>query len=90
VRYTEQGAVTVTNRARFRARRRHGVGMSAEDLDRVFPALLPRQQPDAAGHGVGLTIVKRLSDRFGWRVVLESQLGVVTRANDQVSKSHPV
>jgi signal transduction histidine kinase len=31
------------------------------------------------GHGVGLTIVRRLSDRFGWPVTIDSTLGIGTR-----------
>jgi signal transduction histidine kinase len=30
------------------------------------------------GHGVGLTIVRRLSDRFGWPVTISSQPDVGT------------
>jgi signal transduction histidine kinase len=31
------------------------------------------------GHGLGLTIVRRLSDRFGWPVTIDSSPGVGTR-----------
>jgi signal transduction histidine kinase len=30
------------------------------------------------GHGVGLSIVRRLSDRFGWPIEIVSQPGVGT------------
>jgi signal transduction histidine kinase len=30
------------------------------------------------GHGVGLTIVRRLSDRFGWPISIVSEPGVGT------------
>ena len=33
----------------------------------------------AIGHGVGLTIVKRLSDRFGWSLKVDSAPEVGTR-----------
>ena len=42
------------------------------------------------GHGVGLAIVRRLSDRFGWPVHIESQQGVGTRVEITFpSGSHP-
>jgi signal transduction histidine kinase len=56
--------------------------MSEDDLERVGQPFFRGAQAGGAkgGHGVGLTIVKRLADRFGWRVSLESKLGVGTRA----------
>jgi signal transduction histidine kinase len=56
-----------------------GVGM---EPDRVRTLLKPFHRADpnrAGGHGVGLTIVKRLSDRFGWPVQIDSQPGSGTR-----------
>ena len=37
------------------------------------------KRPRRGGHGVGLTIVQRISDRFGWPVTVESELGRGTR-----------
>lgn len=48
----------------------------ADDARRDGAAARPRPR---GGHGVGLTIVKRLSDRFGWPVRIDSTPGVGTR-----------
>ena len=41
------------------------------------------------GHGVGLTIVRRLSDRFGWPLRLESTLGIGTKATIELPLAQP-
>jgi signal transduction histidine kinase len=58
-----------------------GPGMDAEELERVFDPFFRGGgvAPDRGGHGVGLTIVRRLSDRFGWPVAIDSTPGVGTR-----------
>ena len=55
-----------------------GVGLPAarvHDLEQPFV----RGSAAGSGYGVGLTIVRRLSDRFGWPVEFTSQAGVGTR-----------
>lgn len=78
--YTERGTVTVTVGKDFVRVDDTGVGMDAETLERLGEPFFRGQQTGKGGHGVGLTIVKRLADRFGWRVALESEAGVGTRA----------
>lgn len=78
--YTEQGSVTLTVGKDFVRVDDTGVGMSPADLERVGQPFFRGAQTGKGGHGVGLTIVKRLADRFNWRVSLESRLGVGTRA----------
>ena len=53
-------------------------GMAPEEVEKVFKPFY-RAGRQRGGHGVGLTIVKRLSDRFGWPVHVESSPGVGTR-----------
>lgn len=55
-----------------------GPGMSAEDLGEAFKPF-KRGQRRRGGFGVGLTIVKRLTDRFGWTLGIESEPGHGTR-----------
>lgn len=57
-----------------------GVGMSAAEVENAFKPYFRGQTTAKGGHGVGLTIVKRLSDRFKWPVEIESEPGVGTRA----------
>jgi signal transduction histidine kinase len=56
-----------------------GVGMPGEEIEQVFQPFFRGGSRARGGHGVGLTIVKRLSDRFGWPVQFDSTLGVGTR-----------
>lgn len=57
-----------------------GVGMGSDELIRAFEPFF-RANPDAStGPGLGLSIVRRLCERFGWTITLESQPGQGTRA----------
>ena len=80
--YTNEGSVTVTLGRHFVRVEDTGVGMSEDVLDKVGrqPFFRGDQAATRGGHGVGLTIVRRLSDRFGWPVEMTSKLGVSTRA----------
>ena len=75
--YTERGAVTVTIDTGCVLVRDTGIGMSEEDLAHVFESFY-RGRSKGEGHGIGLSIVKRLSDRFGWDINIASKLGVGT------------
>ena len=74
--YTERGAVTVTIDTGCLIVRDTGIGMSEEDLAHVFESFYRGGKGE--GHGIGLSIVKRLADRFGWEVDISSKLGVGT------------
>ena len=56
-----------------------GAGIAREELDAVFEPFVRAANASRGGHGVGLSIVKRLCDRFGWSVRLESAPGTGTR-----------
>lgn len=56
-----------------------GVGISDDKVKQVFEPFVRGDTRNRGGHGVGLTIVKRLSDRFGWPVHFHSTVGVGTR-----------
>ncbi len=88
--YTEQGEVTVTVGRDWIRVDDTGVGMSPEDLERVGQAFYRGAATSTkGGHGVGLTIVRRLSDRFGWPVELQSTLGVGTSATLRFPRAMP-
>ena len=57
-----------------------GVGMSAEELARVFEPFYRAGDGRKDGQGIGLSIVRRLSERYSWPVRLESQPGKGTTA----------
>ncbi len=56
-----------------------GIGISAENLPRLFQPFIQldaRLSRQYEGSGLGLTLVKRLTDLHGGRTEVESQLGV--------------
>lgn len=78
VAYTERGHVRVTIGPQLVEIEDTGVGLPPErvrDLRKPFLRGVHRHP----GHGVGLTIVHRLSDRFGWPVTIDSEPGRGTR-----------
>ncbi len=88
--YTEHGRVTVTVGNDFIRVDDTGVGMSEEDLAHAFQPFYRASGNHRGGHGVGLTIVRRLSDRFGWPVELTSRLGEGTSATIRFPHPLPV
>ena len=77
VTYTENGDVEVSllvDRVRFNDT---GIGMSREELANMFEPFYRAEtsRGDGKGHGLGLAIVRRLSDRYGWTLNARSQPG---------------
>jgi signal transduction histidine kinase len=78
--YTEKGSVTVRVESDRVLVEDTGVGMTEEDANRAFQAFFRAQGSSSrSGYGVGLAIVRRLSERFGWPVQLKSELGKGTK-----------
>jgi signal transduction histidine kinase len=71
--YTEQGKVVVTVRRDSVQVADSGVGMSPDELARVFEPFYRAGDGRKDGQGIGLSIVRRLSERYGWPVRLESE-----------------
>ncbi len=57
-----------------------GVGMTRDALDKAFSPFFRADPNEPVGKGIGLSIVRRLSDRFDWPVSLESEPGQGTVA----------
>ena len=57
-----------------------GVGMSPDELARVFEPFYRAGDRKKDGQGISLSIVQRLSQRYGWPVRLESEPGRGTTA----------
>jgi signal transduction histidine kinase len=73
--YTQKGCVTVTVTANSVRVSDTGMGMSQEELQNAFEPFF-RAEPSRTvtkGHGLGLSIVRRLSRQFGWTVLTASQ-----------------
>jgi signal transduction histidine kinase len=77
--YTDAGEVTVEIRRDCVVIRDTGVGMAPDKVREMYEPFVRGDAGRRGGHGVGLTIVRRLSDRFGWPVEISSELGVGTR-----------
>ena len=78
--YTENGTVDVTLFGEGLRLEDSGVGMSGEELASMFE---PFYRSDAAratgkGHGLGLSIVRRLTVQYGWALNVRSQPGAGT------------
>ena len=54
-----------------------GIGMSRDDLASMFEPFYRAEgsRNAATGHGLGLSIVRRLSQQYGWTLDASSQLG---------------
>ncbi|HEY5810158.1 MAG TPA: HAMP domain-containing sensor histidine kinase, partial [Povalibacter sp.] len=76
--YTDAGEVVVGIGPGKITIRDTGVGMQSEKIEDMFRPFVRGENNRRGGHGVGLTIVRRLSDRFGWPISIASEPGVGT------------
>ncbi|NND81613.1 MAG: HAMP domain-containing histidine kinase [Gammaproteobacteria bacterium] len=80
--YTNEGSVTITIKKGSVEIADTGIGMTADQIEKIFQPYFRAVSPDGEqrrGYGVGLTIVKRLSDRFNWQVLVSSELAQGTK-----------
>ena len=80
VSFTETGRIDVVLHPDRIEIRDTGVGMSKDTLAKAFDAFYRVDRDGGEGMGIGLSIVRRLGERFGWPVELESALGEGTVA----------
>ncbi|MEO1766090.1 sensor histidine kinase [Thiobacter aerophilum] len=76
--YTEQGRVEVQLLADRLVVRDTGIGIKADELARVFQRYY--RGSASTGAGIGLSLVKRICDRYGWQVRIDSREGEGTTA----------
>lgn len=76
--YTEQGQVLLSLEADRLRIRDTGLGIPKADLDRVFQRLYKGRH--SQGAGIGLALVKKICDRYGWGIRLHSEEGKGTEA----------
>lgn len=72
--YTDQGKIEITINNHCVTISDSGQGIEQNKVKDIFKPFV-RANNSKHGHGVGLTIVKRLSDRFNWPISIESQPG---------------
>ncbi|GAB3104316.1 sensor histidine kinase [Lysobacter terrae] len=80
VRFTDQGRIELVLTPDSIVVRDSGIGMSRETLIKAFDPFYRADPGREEGRGMGLSIVRRLGERFGWPVSLESQPGKGTVA----------
>jgi signal transduction histidine kinase len=68
--YTDAGNVTVRQDSRSLVISDTGRGLPADAIDQAF--LRHFRDISSSGAGIGLSLVKRICDRYGWQVRLES------------------
>ncbi|MGB1799480.1 MAG: sensor histidine kinase [Gammaproteobacteria bacterium] len=76
--YTDEGSVTVKVDGDELTIEDSGIGMPEKELEQVFKPFQRGNHKQRGGYGVGLTIVKMLTERFNWPINIESQLGYGT------------
>lgn len=79
--YTDAGRVDIEISDRRFTIQDSGIGIPAPDVENIFKPYFRAGGRQRGGHGVGLTIVKRFSDRFGWPVEIQSTPGEGTRVS---------
>jgi len=72
--YTPQGAISITIDEKQVSVSDTGIGMTQQQLQHVFEPFY-RAHTDNNGHGLGLTIVKQLCNRYGWKLKIRSKQG---------------
>ena len=77
--YTEHGQVKVAIGNGEITITDSGIGISAADIESVFSPYYRGPNARESGHGIGLSLVKRLTDRFGWPIEIASDEGRGTR-----------
>ncbi len=77
--YTESGTIEISITENSVTIEDSGIGMSEDEVDKIFKPHYRASRNVNTGHGVGLTIVKRLSDRFRWPLDVKSFPGKGTR-----------
>jgi len=72
--YTRQGVIAITIDDKQVSVSDTGIGMNQQHLQHVFEPFY-RAHTDSNGHGLGLTIVKQLCNRYGWQLKIRSKQG---------------
>lgn len=81
--YTRQGSVTVLIEGNAVEVRDTGMGMNAEQLELAQQAF-QRVHTGNDGYGLGLDIVRRLCERYGWQLIMSSLVGQGTSVRVQL------
>lgn len=78
--FTQSGTIELCIEADRILIRDTGIGMAPDILQRIYEPFYRADQFAVGGKGMGLSIVRRLGERFGWPVTIESAPGEGTTA----------
>jgi len=73
--YTDEGQISIEIGEQTLTISDTGIGMSQSEINQVFDAHYRGNHTKRIGHGIGMTIVKKLTDRFGWDINIQSVYG---------------
>jgi signal transduction histidine kinase len=79
LRHTEGGEIRLSYAAGTLTVADTGSGIPVEALPHVFERFYRAPGGRGDGFGIGLAIVKRICDRYGWRIAVDSAAGAGTR-----------
>ncbi len=85
--FTETGRIDVIVDADRIVVRDTGIGMAPDVLQRVYDPFYRADPFNVTGKGMGLSVVRRLGERFGWPVTLESAPGKGTTATIHLARA---
>lgn len=77
--YTDEGEIRININGTSLIIEDSGIGIPDTQMDSLFRPFQRGKHKQRGGYGVGLTIVKMLSDRFNWPIKIESELDRGTR-----------
>ncbi len=80
-RFTESGRIAIEVEADAVHVRDTGIGMDADAMARAFDPFWRADISDYTAKGMGLTVARRLAERFGWHIGLQSEPGKGTVAS---------
>lgn len=87
--YTPQGEIEVVLDGSSLLVKDSGPGMDASTLERLgTPFHRGGTEGELGGHGLGMAIVKRLCNRYGWRLQLSSEVGKGTQVSVHFVTDH--
>jgi len=76
--YTDEGAVDIKIISNKVIINDSGKGIPEQQVNDLFKPYYRGNNNNTSGHGVGMTIVKRLTDRFNWPIEINSTAGLGT------------
>ena len=77
--YTDQNKVSIQIDGQHVVIEDSGQGIPQQQIEAMFKPFHRGENQNASGYGIGLNIVKRLSDRFNWPIEVQSEQGKGTR-----------